>query len=582
MKKLTALFLAFSLVLSLAACGSRTDITTSGSQSQTTEKTEEASKNVTADESEKEAQPEQDDKTTGSGEEDGRSKTEEASSEEETEKTELSTEPETTEEALTPEDGQPYYEMLFSDPEKVKFAGRSMKIVGSADGVEMNMVYEYSGSDYRMLMQGSKTGYGFGTYAVNGESYIYVKYTGAQEGAEEHFYHSDTDISGMMQDKPDFSFENTDKVKVRYLGEEDGLAKLELTNPEDEETMALIAFMNEKDEIVRMEVASGDADEMSNSEILFYDVEKIDLPDIEVEEGSAEKVQMAVFAALMCMMPEGILDPTDDEDPDNDPNDPEQTTEHKYTLENAVLVDNGSCFFRIDGVKDDSLWGFTLKTYAENRTPDTKLTFTVDSACINGYMIDTFYYEEIPAGKKSSKEISFTNESLKEAGIDVPEMIELRLEIRNSEDYSAQPVVKDVFYVFPTGKTADEVEIPERKTTDEEKVIVDNDVCSFIIQGTEEDDFWGSYVVCYLENKTEDKVLMFSWDDVSVNGYMTDPYFGKVVTPGARTYAKVSFDDDFFEENHIDSLEEIEFKLRVYDDETWDEYFVDDVFTYEP
>ncbi|MBR0087235.1 MAG: hypothetical protein IJL98_05810 [Lachnospiraceae bacterium] len=578
MKKLTALLLTFALVLSLAACGSRTDITTSGAQSQTAEKTEEASKNVTADESEKEAQPEQEDKTTGSGEEDGSSKTEEASSDAETEKTEPSTEPETTEKALTPEDGQPYYEQLFSEPEKVKFGGKSMAVTGAADGVEINMVYEYSGSDYRMLMQGSKTGYGFGTYAVNGESYIYVKYTGAQEGAEEHFYHSDTDISDMMQDKPDFSFENTDKVKVRYLGEEDGLAKLELTNPEDEETMALIAFMNEKDEIVRMEVASGDADEMSNSEILFYDVEKIGLPDLEVEEGSAEKVQMAVFAALMCMMPEGILDPTDDEDPD----DPEQTTENKYTLENAVLVDNGSCFFRIDEANEDSVWGFSMKTYAENRTPGTRLSFSVESACINGYAIDTFYYEEIPAGKKSAKEISFTKDDLKEAGITTPEMIELRIMIRDCEDYSAQPVVKDVFYVFPTGKSAEEVTIPERKTTDDEKVIVDNDVCSFVILDIEEDDFWGTYAVCYLENKSEDKSLMFDWEDVSVNGYMTDPFFAKSLTPGTRAYVDIDFGEDVFEENHIDSVEELEFKLRVYNAGDWEDAFVDDVFTYEP
>ena len=77
--------------------------------------------------------------------------------------------------------------------------------------------------------------------------------------------------------------------------------------------------------------------------------------------------------------------------------------------------------------------------------------------------------------------------------------------------------------------------------------------------------------------------MMFSWDDVSVNGYMIDPFWATSVSAGNKKITTISFSSSKFTDNGIDKVEEIEFELRVYDDENWmAKDFVKDVFTYKP
>jgi hypothetical protein len=69
---------------------------------------------------------------------------------------------------------------------------------------------------------------------------------------------------------------------------------------------------------------------------------------------------------------------------------------------------------------------------------------------------------------------------------------------------------------------------------------------------------------CWLYNKSGAD-LMFTWDEVSVNGFMIDPFWATTVAAGCRSFDAISFSDSKLEESHIEKPEEIEFKLRVYD-----------------
>ena len=106
----------------------------------------------------------------------------------------------------------------------------------------------------------------------------------------------------------------------------------------------------------------------------------------------------------------------------------------------------------------------------------------------------------------------------------------------------------------------------------EEVVVADTDDLTFIVKGTQTDNMWGTWdIKVFVENKT-DKTLMFTWEDVSVNGYMIDPFWGTEVSAGKKENTAVSFFVSNFEENDISTVEEIEFTLWVYhsDEETWD------------
>ena len=253
-----------------------------------------------------------------------------------------------------------------------------------------------------------------------------------------------------------------------------------------------------------------------------------------------------------------------------------------YTITNEVIVDNEACTFKITKAEIDPIWGFSLKVFCENKTSDKTLMFSITEAIVNGYMVDPFWAKEVAPGKKSNETISFSSTDFKDIGITSANEIIFTLRVYDSNDWMAENVVNDSFTIYPTGLSADAIQYPERKTSPTEQVIIDNDDICFVILGTEIDKIWGYTINCFIENKT-DKTLMFSWDDVSVNGYMIDPYWVEEVAPNARSYDEIHFLPDKFTENDISTVEEIEFSMRVYDSNDW---MADNVYletlTYKP
>lgn len=253
-----------------------------------------------------------------------------------------------------------------------------------------------------------------------------------------------------------------------------------------------------------------------------------------------------------------------------------------YTISNEVIVDDSNCSFIITEATTDSIWGFTLKVYCENKTADKNLMFSLNEVSVNGYMVDPFWATQVAAGKKANDEVSFSSDRFDEIGITSADEITFSLRIYDYDDWSADPLIEETYIVYPTGLSPDEVVSPNRLSSPNETVVVDNDQVSFIILGTSTDSIWGYTLICYLENKT-DKTLMYSWNDVSVNGFMADPYWASDVAPGKKSYCSISFSNSEFEKNGITEVNSIEYSLRIFDSDDW---LADDVYngtnTYTP
>jgi len=117
-----------------------------------------------------------------------------------------------------------------------------------------------------------------------------------------------------------------------------------------------------------------------------------------------------------------------------------------------------------------------------------------------------------------------------------------------------------------TKPTTESTSAPTEATKEFEKqVLVDNDRITVTVTGVKMDPIWGYTLQVFLENKT-DKNLMFSLADVSVNGFMVDPLWAESVAPGKMSNTEIHFSEKSFKDNGIETVEELEFVLRVYNE----------------
>ena len=231
-----------------------------------------------------------------------------------------------------------------------------------------------------------------------------------------------------------------------------------------------------------------------------------------------------------------------------------------------TVVDNSECTVIITGIDPDNMWGYTVETYLENKSADKTYMFSVTDAAINGVECDPLFATEIAPGKKSNKEINFSDKTLKSNGVGDFTDIELSFKVYDSNDWSADPVALQTVNLYPYGEDKATKFVREQKPTD--GVIVDNDQVSAILTDIDEDGFWGYTINLYLENNT-DKEMMFSVDDVSINGYMADPFWAKSVGAGKVAFTSLSWSDSTLEKNGITSVDQIEMTFKIKDANDW-------------
>ena len=84
--------------------------------------------------------------------------------------------------------------------------------------------------------------------------------------------------------------------------------------------------------------------------------------------------------------------------------------------------------------------------------------------------------------------------------------------------------------------TSAESAAPTENVAPAETVLVDNDDITVVLTDTDPDDMFGYVLKLRLENKT-DKTLMYSAENVSVNGFMVEPLFAQTVSAGNKANA---------------------------------------------
>lgn len=239
---------------------------------------------------------------------------------------------------------------------------------------------------------------------------------------------------------------------------------------------------------------------------------------------------------------------------------------NQITFTEMVAVDNEECLIKITDIDPDGSWGFTLKAYVENKSTEKTYMYSVYSASVNGVQCDPLFAAEVAPGKKANEEISFSTEEFEMHDVGDFTDIALTFRVSDYDDWSADPVAFETVHIYPYGEDKAVQFVREPQATD--NVIIDNEYVTVIVTDYDPDSFWGYSVNMFLINKT-DKNVMFSANDVSVNGFMVDPFYGEVVFAGNCAFTSMSWFEENLEENNITDIEEIEFTFRAFDYDDW-------------
>lgn len=262
---------------------------------------------------------------------------------------------------------------------------------------------------------------------------------------------------------------------------------------------------------------------------------------------------------------------------------PETSTVAEKTVaeefEEIVAVDNEFCTIKLTGIDPDDMWGYTIKAYLENKSPDKTYMFSIRDASINGVKSEPGFVKEIAPTKKGNGEISFSD-NLKDYGITDYTDIRLSFYVYDSNDWTSDPVAEETVHVYPHGEENASKFI--RPAADGDIIMVDNDKVTAIVTGFENDEIWGYTANLYLVNKTDTSV-MFSVDECSINDFMLDPLFAKSVPAGESAFSSMSWSNDSLAENGIETIENIQFRLKAYDENNiTGEDFFNDIVTLTP
>lgn len=232
------------------------------------------------------------------------------------------------------------------------------------------------------------------------------------------------------------------------------------------------------------------------------------------------------------------------------------------TVEGQTLLDNENGVFIVKEMYADEEMGYSWDIYTENKSEED-LIFSLEDVAVNDFESDPYCYYEITAGSKLNATINWYPESFKEIGIEEVYSVDGRVVVHAEDYWETGNTADEPFAVYPLGEDA--VQPQERTAVEGERVVIDNEYCTVIVEDMYTDDY-SSILKLYLENKT-DSSMMYAVDEVLVNGVACDPYWADTIPAGKKGYSTMYWFEEELTSNGIEELETVEGTIRIYDDD---------------
>lgn len=249
------------------------------------------------------------------------------------------------------------------------------------------------------------------------------------------------------------------------------------------------------------------------------------------------------------------------------------------TLQSYTAVDSEDYSITVNSIEEDDILGFTVNITIENKSSDQDYSFEADNCSINGVQTGVSMYSDVAAGKKANTKITF--DDLKAYGIEKYTDIEVHIAVSDAS-LGGDELGEENIHIYPYGEENAVKFVYEQKSTD--KVLIDNEYLTLIYTGVDKEDLWGYALNFYVVNKT-DVEMVLNADNVSVDGYMADPFFIEYVYAGKSDFISMSWFDSTLEQNNIDknNISNIEFTMDVYDGDDYNKaHFATETITINP
>ena len=220
----------------------------------------------------------------------------------------------------------------------------------------------------------------------------------------------------------------------------------------------------------------------------------------------------------------------------------------------------------------DGMFGPEISVTVENNSTQN-IVVSTRSLSVNDFMLTTSgLYSDVAAGKKDNAQINLMSSELRESGISTIGEIAFYLNISSSDTYNTIDTTDLItIQTSASGSFTQEVD-------DSGDEIYNANNLRVVCKGLKKDSIWDGTVVFYLENNSGKAVSIYA-ENVSVNGYMVDVGMYSDLRPSTRMVDGMYLLNT--ELDSIDEIHDIEFNLRMFDSDTYQDIATSDVIRLE-
>lgn len=225
------------------------------------------------------------------------------------------------------------------------------------------------------------------------------------------------------------------------------------------------------------------------------------------------------------------------------------------SIDEQVLWDVDGVKVTATGITEDSMWGAEVNLLVENNS-DKDIGISADAVIVNDYMINNLTSITVTAGNKSNSSVTLFSSALEAAGIDNIGKVEMYLYTFDPETYDRK---KSSDCITLTMSGADTV---DTETNISGTTLYDEGGVKIVGQYVDESSFWGSSILLYIENNTDQNIIVQN-EDLAINGFMVTSFMSQDVYAGKKAIADITLLESDLESNGITSIDDVETTFKI-------------------